>query len=71
MSISLRRVPAGEPGGVRLWDSREKEVVYLGSFFDPEVTKIKSGGHGSHDLRHKGPVKISLGASRLKGSEPN
>jgi len=35
MSISLHRVPDGEPGWVHLWDSREKEVVYLGSFLGP------------------------------------
>ena len=34
MSISLHGVPDGEPGWVRLWDSREKEV-YLGSFLGP------------------------------------
>ena len=59
MSISLHRVPAGEPGGVLCGTLERKKWYTWVPFLDPEVIKIKSGGHGSHDHKgHKGPVKI-------------
>ena len=40
-SISVHRGPAGKPGeGSFAGTFERKVVVYLGSFFDPEVNKI-------------------------------